>query len=257
MAAHDWTRVNAGTFHSFHLGWIAELTRTLNGGLLPADYYALSEQRAAEFEPDLLALERREDGANESHDPGPDEPHGGGTAIAVARPKAHIVGEVDEASLYALKRRTVTIRHATNDRIVALLEVVSPGNKDRPLSVQRFVDKSVAALQSGYHLVVVDLFPPRPSDPAGLTSAVWEEVGGKRIDWPAGRPLSAASFRVADRIQCYAEAFAPGEPVPELPLFYDPDWYVNLPLEATYMAAYEGVPRRWKRVIEGRGPQGT
>ena len=72
MPANDWTRVTAGTFHSFHLGWIAELTRALNRGLLPEDYYALSEQRAAEFEPDLLTLERRED------DGGPDSDGGEG-----------------------------------------------------------------------------------------------------------------------------------------------------------------------------------
>jgi hypothetical protein len=164
---------------------------------------------------------------------------------------ACLIGEVDEASLYATKRRTVAIRHATNDRIVALLEIASPGNKDRAQSVQRFVDKCVAAVQSGYHLVVLDLFPPGSNDLAGLTSAVWEEIGGRRIEWAAGNPLSAASFRIADRVRCYAEAFKVGASIPELPLFYDPDWYVNLPLEATYAAAYEGVPKRWRRVIEG------
>jgi|SRR6185437_9586158 len=248
MPAHDWMRVTAGTFRSFHLGWIAELTIALNGGVLPRDYYALSEQRAAEFEPDLLTLERQDDIAEDAADDSDVE--GGGTALAIAPPKAHVIGEVDEAALYALKRRTVTIRHATNDRIVALLEISSPGNKDRPQAVQQFVDKGVAAMQCGYHLVVIDLFPPRAADPAGLTSAVWESLGGARIAWPADKRLSAASFRIADRIQCYAEPFAAGESVPELPLFYDPDWYVNLPLEKTYMAAYAGVPRRWKRVIE-------
>lgn len=254
MPAHDWTRVTAGTFHSFHLSWIAELTRALNGGLLPDNYYALAEQRAAEFEPDVLALEQRRDGeeSNESHRTTTFTAAGGGTALAIAEPTAHVIGEVEETALFALKRRTITIRHATNDRIVALLEIASPGNKDRAQSVQRFVDKAIAGLQSGYHLVIVDLFPPGANDPAGLGSAVWEEVGGKRIAWPADKRLSAASFRVADRVRCYAEPFAPGSILPELPLFYDPDWYVNLPLEATYAAAYQGVPRRWQNVVEGK-----
>lgn len=256
MPVHDWTRVTPGTFHSFHLGWIAELTRALNGGLLPPDYYALAEQRAAEFEPDLLALERRTDPDTNADEEGDEDGPGGGIALAVAKPKALFVGEIDEAALYALRRRTVTIRHATNDRIVALLEIVSPGNKDGPQSVRRFVDKGVAALQSGYHLVVVDLFPPAPSAPAGLGGAVWEELGGKRLAWPAGKLLSATSFRVADRLRCYGEPFTLGDAAPEVPLFYDPDWYVNLPLAPTYAAAYEGVPRRWKRVIEAGGPAG-
>jgi hypothetical protein len=36
-----------------------------------------------------------------------------------------------------------------------------------------------------------------------------------------------------------------------MPLFLTPERYVNVPLEETYLGAYEGVPQRWKRVIEG------
>lgn len=39
MPVHDWTRVDAGTFHAFHTAWITHLSETLNGGLLPPDYY--------------------------------------------------------------------------------------------------------------------------------------------------------------------------------------------------------------------------
>ena len=250
MPVHDWTRVSAGTFHSFHLGWMAEMTRALNGGLLPADYYALAEQRAGDIDPDLLTLEQHAENVGDADGSIEEHGTGGGTALAVSPPKVRVIGEVDEASLYALKRRTLTIRHATNDRIVALLEIASPANKDRQQTVQRFADKSVAAIQAGFHVAILDLFPPRAHDPAGLASAVWEEIGGDRIVLPVGKPLTAASFRVAGRVQCYAEALAVGDRLPELPLFYDPDWYVTLPLESTYASAYEGVPRRWRRVIE-------
>jgi hypothetical protein len=136
-----------------------------------------------------------------------------------------------------------------------LIEIASPGNKDRAQSVQRFVDKAVAAVQSGIHLVIVDLFPPGTNNPAGLTSAVWEEVGGQRISWAEGQSLSAASFRVSSVVTCYAESFAPGEAIPEVPLFYDPDWYITLPLDQTYSTAYSGVPRRWRQVIEAPSPR--
>jgi hypothetical protein len=247
MPMHDWTRVSAGTFHSFHLGWLGELTRALNSGLLPEDYYALAEQRTAEFEPDLLALEYVEDSSAGGAER---ENNGGGTAIALSPPKAQLVGEVDEASLYALKRRTIAIRHATNDRIVALLEIASPGNKDRRQSVQSFVDKAVACLQAGYHLVVVDPFPPGRHDPSGLGSEIWQAIGGQSLERLVGQLPSATSFRVAASFQCYCEPIRPGRPLPEPPLFYDPEWYVDLPLERTYQLAYEGVPKRWKKVIE-------
>jgi hypothetical protein len=43
MPVHDWTKVDAGTFHSFHNAWITHLMGMLNDGVLPRGYYALSE----------------------------------------------------------------------------------------------------------------------------------------------------------------------------------------------------------------------
>jgi hypothetical protein len=42
MPVHDWTRVTAGIFHHFHHRWIAAISDSLNAGLLPSDYHALS-----------------------------------------------------------------------------------------------------------------------------------------------------------------------------------------------------------------------
>jgi hypothetical protein len=56
MPIHDWSRVEAGIFHDFHLGWIAEIKRVLNAGLLPSDYFALAEQKSGPFGPDVLTL---------------------------------------------------------------------------------------------------------------------------------------------------------------------------------------------------------
>jgi len=49
----------------------------------------------------------------------------------------------------------------------------------------------------------------------------------------------------------YVEPISLGAVLPDMPLFLDEDWYVNVPLEATYMEAYTTVPRRWQTVIEG------
>ncbi len=56
MPIHDWTRVDAGIFHAFHLNWIAELNKALNNGLLPEGFYALPEQHAGSSIPDILTL---------------------------------------------------------------------------------------------------------------------------------------------------------------------------------------------------------
>jgi hypothetical protein len=62
MPVHDWTRVDAGIFHHFHHGWIEEIARALNRGLLPSDHYALAEQIAGGLGPDVLTLKGPEKG---------------------------------------------------------------------------------------------------------------------------------------------------------------------------------------------------
>jgi len=54
MPLHDWTRVDAGTFHHFHSIWITHLSEWLNGGALPEGYYALAEQHAGLMVGDVL-----------------------------------------------------------------------------------------------------------------------------------------------------------------------------------------------------------
>jgi hypothetical protein len=46
MPVHDWTQVEAGIFHAFHVAWIGEIQKRLNAGMLPKGYYALAEQHA-------------------------------------------------------------------------------------------------------------------------------------------------------------------------------------------------------------------
>ena len=40
---------------------------------------------------------------------------------------------------------------------------------------------------------------------------------------------------------------AVGRELIDMPLFLEPETYVNVPLEATYRGAYRGVPRKWIR----------
>ena len=51
-------------------------------------------------------------------------------------------------------------------------------------------------------------------------------------------PLSPLHDDLGDR------PAAIGEPLPEMPLFLAPGLYVNVPLESSYMAAFEGITRR-------------
>lgn len=252
MPAHDWTRTNAGTFHAFHLAWIAEIQRALNRGLLPRGYYALAEQVAGEFVPDVLTLQERNDFARETER---FFSNGGGTttlAVTDAPPRVSVVASLRETAAFRTRQRNIAIRHTTDDRIVAVIEIVSPGNKEREAALQAFLKKAAALLEDGCHLLVLDLLPPGPLDPRGIHGELWEWLGGEAFQPPPGRPLTLAAYTAGPRPKCYVEPFAVGDALMEMPLFLDAEHYVNVPLEETYNAAWEGVPERWRTVIEGR-----
>jgi hypothetical protein len=129
MPIHNWTRVNAGTWHDFHLSWIAELRNALNDGRLPDDYYAQAEQIIGPFGPDVLTLQET-DAVEVIPKPenAPDSSNDGGVAVAMRPPPTRWTAQA-EMDDYVSKRRTMVIRHSSNDRIVALIEIISPGNK--------------------------------------------------------------------------------------------------------------------------------
>ena len=100
------------------------------------------------------------------------------------------------------------------------------------------------------------MLPPGPFDPRGIHGALWDRLGGTYRP-PEGKPLTLAAYAAGQAavaaVTCYVEPTAVGAALIPMPLFIDPGHYVNVPLEPTYGGAYEGLPRRWKRVIEGAG----
>ena len=208
--------------------------------VLPPSYYAQAEQIAGPMGPDVLTLQMPE---MTSEFDTAEAPSGGGLAVATAPPRAWLVDEA-EMNEYVLKRRTLVIRHASGDRIVALIELVSPGNKAARFALRSFVDKAVEALYRGYHLLIVDLFPPGPRDPQGIHGAIWAELSDRPFALPPDRPLTLAAYSAGQVKRAYVEPTAVGLELAEMPLFLEPEMYVNVPLEETYQAAYRGVPRR-------------
>lgn len=247
MPVHDWTRVDAGIFHDFHVAWIPEIRKALNGGLLPDGFYALAEQHAGRSIPDVLTLH-----ASTPVEPLPFLHTEGGTAVAEAPPRVRHHESIEPTAKGL--RRSLAIRHVSGHRLVALLEIVSPANKDRLQSVDEFADKAVSALDAGIHLVVLDLFPPGPSDPQGIHGAIRQRLAefDEPFEVPAAAPLTLASYVAGPSVEVYSENLAVGEVLSEMPLFLNPQRYVQVPLEATYMAAYHGMPGFWRDVLEGK-----
>jgi hypothetical protein len=250
MPIHDWTRVDPGIFHDFHLSWIAELKRSLNGGLLPSGYYALAEQITGNFGPDVLTLQRPVYGSwsDESE-------ISGGIAVAEVPPRVRFHGHT-EIDIYAAKARTVVIRHRSRHQIIAMIELVSPGNKKGQTDFAAFVHKANQALLSGIHLLIIDLFPPTSRDPDGIHRAIWGLEGDGDFALPDDKPLTCVSYVGCPGPEVYLEPVAIGDPLPDMPLFLTRSTYVPVPLETTYLAAWETVPEFLRDVLAAPAPKG-
>ena len=248
MPLHDWTRVSAGTYHDFHNAWITHLKEALNAGRLPAPYYALGEQRATDVSPDLLTL-RAEDELDSP--PALDRAESGMVAVLESPPRVSLSQQATaDLAFYLQRQRSLVIRHATGDRIVAILEIVSPANKHMQQSLSDFLEKVCAALSEGIHVVVIDPLPPSRHDPEGIHGAVWEHLMAGSYKAPQERPLTLVSYCATHPITAYIEPVCVGSELIEMPLFLTRTHYIPIPLEPTYLQAWSGVPQRWKRVIE-------
>ena len=242
MHVHDWTRVDAGIFHAFHHRWISAISDALNAGILPSTLYALPEQHAAGFGPDVLTLQSAPPDL-------PDPPRQSATTAVLERPKLAVTAETD-MEFYRRKQNAIVVRHVSGDQIVAVIEIVSPGNKSTRHSFRSFVEKAAHFLERGVHVLIVDLFPPGPRDPSGIHAAIWDEIAGQTYTPPPGKPLTIAAYESDLALRTYVRNFAVGDPVPDMPLFLRPGDWVMTPLAQTYQEAFAVQPIRWKRVLE-------
>ncbi len=206
MPIHDWTRVQPGTYHNFHFLWLARLLDCLNAGVLPEGWFAMAERRTGESVTDVLA------------DP-------------------------DEAAYYARKTNRIAIHHGLGT-IVAVLELVSPGNKDTKAALRSFARKSAALLRNGVHLSVIDPFPPGRHDPHGIHRAIWEFVTLEPsvFEPPPDKPLTLVAYQAGEVPTAYVEPFAIGQALPNLAIFLDEEAHVTVPLEETYQATWDVLP---------------
>jgi hypothetical protein len=245
MPMHDWTRVEAGIFHAFHHDWITELARALNRGLLPEAYYALPEQQAAGFGPDVLTLQNQSPSGADAA-----ETSSGVVATMIrTRPRTQFTAET-EAEFYRRKKSSIAVRHVSGDHIVAMLEIISPGNKGSKQAFHAFVTKACELLEHRIHLLIIDPFPPGSRDPNGIHAAIWEAVQDEPFALPAAKPLTLVAYECDLTTRAYIEPIAVGDALPDMPLFVESKGYVTVPLESTYQTAFAGMARRWRSVLE-------
>ena len=172
----------------------------------------------------------------------------GGIAVATAPPTARVIAKFEKIN-YAKRADRVVIRHGRG-KVVAIIEIVSPGNKDSRNAIRTFVEKAADILNQGVNLLVVDLFPPTPRDPQGIHKAIWDEFGDEPFEAPPGKPLTVASYIGGDLPTAYVDSVGVGDPLPSPPIFLSETRYIPAPLEATYMRAWAVFPALLKELMD-------
>jgi hypothetical protein len=243
MPMHDWTRVDACIFHAFHHDWITEIARALNRSRLPAEHYALAEQQAAGFGPDVLTLQEPQENRDEL-------PNANAGTLTQTRPKTRFTAEIPDSEFYRRKKSSIAIRHVSGDRFVALLEIVSPCNKSSRNALRAFVTKACEFLEHRIHMLIVDPFPPGRRDPNGIHAAIWEEIHDEPFILPKDKPLTLVAYECGMTTRAYIEPIAVGDVLPDMSLFVEPENHILVPLETTYQASFASMPQRWRRVLE-------
>jgi hypothetical protein len=210
-------------WESFHANWAGAMADALNADGLPDGYFAEEQVHAGpRVEIDLATFA---------------SPPGGGLAVHTYAPPAPAL------SLPAAFPDEFAVQVFSDDggaRLVAAVELVSPGNKDRPDARRLFAAKLAGYLAAGVSVVVVDVVTTRRGD---LTAELLQ-VLGRAEPSPAGPALSAVAARpltgpAGDRLDLWAEPLAVGHPLPTVPLWLTADVCVPLDLDATYTAAYD------------------
>ncbi len=238
MPMHDWSKVTPGEFHDFHNEWISTTRRALLDGILPAQYYASIDQHVMGFIPDVVTLKS---GTKRRGPAGP---------VELKPPRVRPSVETGVAP-YFRKDRLVEIYQVETNRLVAVIEVVSPGNKNSQGGLEAFLRKSVEFLNAGIHLVVLDAVPPGHFAPSGIHAAIWEQLTGEAVPAPA-KPLTMVSYAAGTQVRAYVNELSPGDPLPDTPLFLEEYGCVEIPTESAYASAFQVQPTPVQDLLDPR-----
>lgn len=232
MPLHDHAQLEHSevcSWESFHSGWAVEIVRLLNSGVLPSQYYARPHVKlGVQVESDVATLEM---GAT-----GPTSSNGGIATATWAPPRPTLSLAVDFAAPDLFEVRI----HGGNSQVVAVIELVSPRNKDRPEARRSFAVKCASFLQTGVSVVVVDVVTERTIN---LLGELFDVLQHPLTEIDVNQRLYAAAFRCLPpeepvRLEGWIAALALGAPLPTLPLWLDLDHSVPLDLERSYQETF-------------------
>jgi hypothetical protein len=218
-------------WESFHTTWATALADLLNRSVLPPEYIALEQVHAGPPVEIDTSVFREPNGAASGRP---------ATATLPRTVWTPATAAVSWPIIYP-PSATVEILSTEGGRtLVAAVELISPGNKDREGKRQLFAAKCASHLARGIGVVIVDVVTSRQGN---LHHDILRLLDvGTEHDMPGSPSLYAVAYRPlrtdkGGHVDTWPAALAIGQALPTLPLSLGADLCVPLDLEAAYSEA--------------------
>lgn len=205
---------------AFHGSWATYIAEYLNERLEPG-FFAEPLVRFG-IEIDVASWDENGEGAN-------------GSAPWNPGPPAAVLPLVVPTDLVEVQ----VFRKEGGPTLAGAVELVSPGNKDRPEAREAFVSKCAAFLHQGVGLIVLDVVTSRSAD---LHAALLQRTTSTRTPEASGALFAAAYRPLAGedqgRLEIWHESLHVGQVLPTLPLWPAGAHPLPLDLESTYRRTF-------------------
>jgi hypothetical protein len=223
-------------WESLHSRWASAIADALNADLLPPNYFAEEQVHVGsrvevdvgtfDQEPSPRASDRFEGGA-------------GATAVVSAKIWVPPSADLELPAVFPDSLEVLILSKEAGPTLVAAIELVSPGNKDRGETRRAFAAKCASYLQQGIGLIVVDIVT---SSTAILHNDLIDLLKLNEANHFAAKSVYASAYRPLrrkdrDQIDVWIRKFGVGDALPLLPLALDKGLVIPIDLESTYVEA--------------------
>jgi hypothetical protein len=223
-------------WESFHATWTVSLADAITPKL-PEGYFAEVQTHAgASGEIDVATFE--ETGAQRSA-----VSNGAATATVPPRVETLPAATLTMPAVFPQSFEVRVFSSTSGPTLVAAIELISPGNKDRIESRRAFAAKCASYLCQGISLVIVDIVTDRLANLHDETMRLMQAAD--RFLLPPDVELYAVAYRPVRRgeekpkeeIDLWPVSLRVGDNLPTLPLVLNRECFVSVDLEAAYTDA--------------------
>jgi hypothetical protein len=217
---------------SFHALWAGAIVERLNRVILPDGYFAETQVHVGgRVEVDVASFRFP---TNERAS----EPEQGGVAVATWAPPT---STLSMPAVFPDEFEVQVFQSSGGATLVGAVELISPGNQDRPETRRAFAAKCASYLQQGIGLLIVDIVTDRQANLHDELIRLLQH--DEMFLFPGPSTLYAVAYRPVrrsleeDRVDLWPVPFALGQPLPTLPLALRGGPTLPLELEITYTDA--------------------